>query len=429
MDIAKMSIDDVIREMREMRPKMQKALEEAGKDLDFSKVTVIDGEDAHGKATTFAGMSERYESLGERKAELDRAEGLRDRLSSDDDDEKPKGRVPLPQGEGKGREPEYKAFADQLFEIEGWRRKNGPIVELDISAKDWIERELKTIVSTGAGFAPQEIRTGEVIPAAVQPPTMLDVIPIVNTNQAAYVFMRQTTRTNNAAERAESAQGSIQTLPESAFVWTEISETIRKIGHWVPVSDEQIEDIAAMESLLRMDMRDGVRERLSSQILNGDGNAPNVNGFLAAGRSLGDHDASGEVIATGIGRGIETVQTEGFVEPDGIVMNPSDWWSWKLERTLEGIYIHGHPSQAGPATLWALPVITTTEIPQGEALVGAFRRFSRLAVRRGVEVQISSEHDEFFIQGLQAIKAEMRAALAVLRESAFCHVENLAATS
>jgi HK97 family phage major capsid protein len=281
-------------------------------------------------------------------------------------------------------------------------------------------------MSTGAGFAPQAIRTGETPFAPHQEAAVVDLIPIRRTTQNAYVFMRQTTRTNNAAEIAESTQGSLQSLAESAFAWTEVTETIRKIGHFVPVTDEQLEDIEGMEDLLRQDMLDGVRERLSDQILDGNGTAPNIEGFLDAGRTgVNSHDGSGEAIAVAIAGGIEDCQVTGFAQPDAVIMHPTDWWSFKTAQAADGVLLNGPAAGNIPQVIWGRPVVVTTEIAQGSALTGAFARYSRLAVRRGVEVQISSEHASYFIQGVKAIKAEMRATLAVLREEAFGQITNV----
>lgn len=430
--VKSMSLDEVHAEMGEIRPKLKAVFDEAGENLDMSKVTVLGEGDERFKSTQLANLNLRYDELATRRAELVAADERKRRLEQDEKDaQTPKGKAPLPKGGAADPERHYKAFADlAMGHKDKWLvsgQKNGPIAEIDLDAKDWLEHEVKTVMSTGAGFAPQAIRTGLVVPAAYQQPTVIDLIPIVRTNQSAYVFMAQTTRTNNAAEVAESADGSLQSLAESAFAYTETSETIRKIGHFVPVTDEQLEDIEGIEDLLRNDMIVGVRQRLSSQILNGDGTAPNVEGFYDAGRTgVNQHDATGQNLAVAIDNAIEDVEVTGFASPDGCVVHPTDWHKWRRIQTADGIFINGSPSEVGPRTLWGLPVVTTTETASGKALVGAFRDFSRLAVKRGVEVSISSEHASYFIQGVKAIKAEMRATLAVLREAAFTEVSNIA---
>ncbi|MEX0843404.1 MAG: hypothetical protein WD120_03565 [Gemmatimonadota bacterium] len=43
-------------------------------------------------------------------------------------------------------------------------------------------------------------------------------------------------------------------------------------------------------------------------------------------------------------------------------------------------------------------------------------------VRRGIEVQISNSHSDYFVKGKQAIRADMRVALVIYRASAFSEV-------
>jgi HK97 family phage major capsid protein len=427
-DTAVMVLDEVAKELAEITPILQKAFSEAGPTLDMTKVTAFgDGLETGQKSERLAHMNVRMHRLGERKLALTSAQegkALADEmdawLKSPRD-----GSSPAPTGENGTKA--YRPFADWALKDRAWVKRSGPEIEIaDLDTKTWLEREVKTVVSTGAGYAPQAIRSGVTVPAAFQAPTVVDLIPIIRTDQSAYVYMGQTTRTNAAAEIAESADGSLQSLAESAFVWTQLSETIRKVGHFVPVTDEQIEDIAGFQDLLNTDMLMGVNQRLSSQCLNGAGTGVTLNGILASGRSgVSDVDCTGEFVADAIAKLIEKVQITGYCEPDAGIMHPSDWWGYRRATTADGIYIAGSPSENIPPMMWGKPLALTTEMTQGKAVVGAFRQYSRLAVKRGVALQISSEHASYFIQGVQAVKAEMRAAFILLRETAFAKTDDI----
>lgn len=424
-----MNIEAVGKEIAEITPVLRKAFDEAGRELDMSKVTAFgDGLEDGQKSERLSRMNVRLHELTERKAKLEEADAGRKAVEEAEEWlSQPRGSAPVPT-EGKGR---YTPFADlAMTSAEKWlkgfeRQPAGPVAMLDLSAKEWLDREVKTVMSTGAGFAPQAVRSGLVTMAGYQAPTVIDLIPIVPTSQNAYVFMRQTTRTNNAAEAAESADGALVSLGESAFAYTQVSETVRKLGHFVPVTDEQLEDIEGIEAILRQDMIEGVRQRLSSQLMNGNGTAPNLTGFLAAGHTPTDVDTTGDFVADAIAKLFENVQVLGFTEPDAAIMNPADWWGYRRATTADGVYIAGNPSDNTPPFLWGKPVILTTEIAAGSAHAGNYRQFTRLAVKRGVEVSISSEHASYFIQGVKAIKAEMRAAFAVLRELAFAKTNDI----
>lgn len=425
--VKEMTLEQVAAEVKAIRPVLQKAFQEAGATLDMSKVTVLGDGDERAKSTQLANMNVRLSELGERKNALESAEKAREQL-----DElggwldTPKGGAPFP-GDDQGR-PRYKSFADlALPSFEEAAKANRKKFEftVPIEGKAFIDHEVKTVMSTGAGFAPPTIRSGIVVPAAFQSPMLLDLIPTVSWPESAYPFMRQTTRTNNAAEAAESVQGTLVSLAESAYAWTEISEPLRRIGHYVPVTDQQLKYIAGLRDLIGVDMVDGLRERLSSQLLNGDGTAPNVEGFLDAGRDTWDVDTTGEFIADAVDKLIEKVAVSGFAECDAVIMNRGDWHGYRRATTADGIYIAGHPSENVRPSMWGLPVILTTEIAAGSALAGAFARFSKIVLGSGMEVSVSNEHNDYFIQGLNAIKAEVYATLAVMRETAFAKTNDI----
>jgi HK97 family phage major capsid protein len=108
--------------------------------------------------------------------------------------------------------------------------------------------------------------------------------------------------------------------------------------------------------------------------------------------------------------------------PDVTVWNPNDWQEVRLLRTTDGIYIWGSPSEPGPARIWGLPVVEAFGLTEGTAVVGDFGNYSELAVKRGIDVQVSNSHADFFTNGKQAIRADIRAALVFYRPKAFATV-------
>ena len=94
-------------------------------------------------------------------------------------------------------------------------------------------------------------------------------------------------------------------------------------------------------------------------------------------------------------------------------------------RTADGIYIWGNPADPGPERIWGKPVVQSTYQTENTGVVGDFAMFSELAVRRGIEVQVSNSHSTYFIEGKLAIRADMRAALLFYRPKAFCQVTGI----
>lgn len=307
-----------------------------------------------------------------------------------------------------------KSLGQMVTEHEGFKNRHGKdfLIELD-------NVDLKTLMTTSAGFAPESVRSGKVVPYAVRRPVVSDLIPQVSTTQAAIKYMEETTFTNNADEVAEGG-----TYGEAALVYTERSVTIEKIGTWLPVTDEQIEDDPQVRSLI--DNRLVLMVELSREdgIINGDGSTPNLAGFLNKS-GLGSQAKGTDSVPDAIYKGMTSVRSSGFAEPSGLVIHPNDWQDVRLLTTTDGIYIWGNPSEAGPERIWGLPLVITTAMTENTCLLGDFVLYSELFRKRGVVIESTKAHSDYFIKGKQAIRADERVALAIYRASAFCKVTGI----
>jgi len=71
-------------------------------------------------------------------------------------------------------------------------------------------------------------------------------------------------------------------------------------------------------------------------------------------------------------------------------------------------------------------VVETTAAPSSKALTGDYANFAELAVRRGIDVQVSNSHGDYFVRGQLAVRADIRVALLHYRPLAFAEVTGLA---
>ena len=380
--------------------------DEAGPDLDMSKVKSVDGDSA--------AIVEHIRALN---AELDdlgkKADGLREVAKAADRARRiPEQREPGDATDTKGKhEAEIKSVGELFTGSDAYKLKSGnagPEAHLDI--------EFKTLMTTSAGWAPETTRTGRVVDYATRPIQVTDIIPSTTTGQAAVVYMEETTFTNAAAETAEGG-----TFPESALALTEQSSPVRKISTFLPVTDEQLEDEQQARGYINNRLPFMLRQRLDGQVLVGNGTAPNLRGFLNV-VGIQTQAKGADPVPDAIYKGMVLSRVTGRAFPNAVVFHPLDWQDVRLLRTADGIYIWGSPSEAGPARIWGLPVVESDAITQNTALVGDFANFSELSVRRGIDVQVSNSHGTYFVEGKQAVRADMRVALVVYRPAAFCTV-------
>jgi hypothetical protein len=389
----------------------------------FAEAKNDKGELDHSKVKGFANGSELAEHVRSLNAEIDdlakKREDLAEvakaaKLSEESDNLDPElaawlaGETSAP---AVGGRKQAKSFGDLFVESKAGTELKGTEVEL----KDF---ELKTLFETGAGWGPETMRGPKLVDYATRPLRVIDLIPQTTTNQTAIVYMEETTFTNAAAETAEGG-----TKPEGALALTERSDTVRKIAVWIPVTDEQLEDVPRIRQYLDNRLGFMVRQRLDSQILVGDGTAPNISGILD--RSGLQTQAKGaDPTPDAVYKAMTKVRVNAFSEPNAAVFHPNDWQDVRLLRTADGVYIWGSPADPGPERIWGLTVVQTTGLTENTGLVGDFQQ-TELAVKKGVTVEVSNSHSTYFVENKQAVRAEMRAALAVYRPAAFCSVTGI----
>lgn len=278
----------------------------------------------------------------------------------------------------------------------------------------------KTLFETTAGWAPESMRIpGLVVEKATRPVQLLDIIPLGRTSFEQIVYMEETTRTHSAAEKAEGVA-----YAESAFVLTEQTSNVRKITDSVPVTDEQLEDVEQAESYLNGRLVFGLRQRLDTQVLIGNGTAPNLRGIKNVSGILTQAKGT-DPIPDAVHKLLRQIRVTGRAMPTHVIMHPTDWESVRLLRTADGIYIWGSPSEAGPERMWGLPVIQCDIDSAGTGYAGSFMpQWISLFERRGVDVQVGYV-DTQFAQGKRTIRADMRMAFVVFRAAAFGTVTGL----
>jgi HK97 family phage major capsid protein len=234
--------------------------------------------------------------------------------------------------------------------------------------------------------------------------------------------MLEQTFTNAAATVSEAAA-----KPESALVFNQVTEHVTKIAHWLPVTEEMLEDVSQIAAYIDTRLRLGLDLVEEDQLLNGNGVAPNLTGIInRTGVLTSALGAAPDTAADAIYRALVTVFTTSWVMPDAIVMNPINWKTITLMKDTLGRYIGGGPFDS-PADqmLWGLRVVVTPVIAAGTALMGAFATQAQVWTRGTTRVEASNSHQDFFIKNLVAIRGERREALAVYRPSAFITITGL----
>lgn len=282
--------------------------------------------------------------------------------------------------------------------------------------------DVKTLMQTSAGYAPANPRTDIVVLSAQRRPVVADLIPQDSTELSAIKYMLETTFTNAAATASEGAQ-----YAESALAYTEQTALVQKIATFLPVTDEQLDDVPGLEALINQRMGLMLALTEETQLLSGSGTPPDIYGFLNAS-GLQTQAQSTDNTHDAILKAFTKVRFTGYAEPTGVIMHPTDWQNLRLTKTADGLYLWGPPAESGIERIWGKPIIVTPAITAGTALCGDFTMYSHLSRRKGVEVDISNSHSDYFIKGKLAIRIQERISLEIYRPSAFCSITGITAS-
>jgi HK97 family phage major capsid protein len=424
-----MQDDPAIVEKRERLGAKQKELVEVvqllGPDRDFGQKSVIDklgATSADDAILKFRAWNKEANELGEElkqatvRREIAEIERRQDELTR-----------PAP-GTGithYGKDGQRKSWARLYVESKEYahslatKGRVGIALEIDVGAQEAFGIGTKTLMTTTAGFGPEAVRSGVLVEKATRPIQVTDLIPTFPISQNAFVYMEVSTRTHAAIEVAEGTA-----YPESVFVWTQRSSKVEKVGDSIPVTDEQLEDADQVQSLLESRLSFGVRQRLDSQILVGNGTTPNLRGINAV-VGIQVHAKGGDNGVVAFAKAMNLVRTVGRAIPTGAVLHPNDWLDIWLLPTATGDFLFGNPFQgAGPTSIFGVSVAQSDAQTEHTGLVGDFNNFSRLDNKRGVIVQTGYVGSQF-TEGEVTLRADLRAAFTVTRPAAFVQVTGL----
>lgn len=393
-----------------------RALEEAGPNLDFAKATSLGGADAADNLHRFRALEEEANAIGAELTDRDFAESVKGRIAGDsklvdhpghatigrDAATKPK----MSPGEAFISSEQYKRFDPSQMGQQAGITIDG----LNFRAATF---DTPTSALTEYDRQPPMVLLGQ------QRLLVANLFAQGQTGMNTIRYVQETSYTNAATTVAEGA-----TKPEATWATGEVDAPVRKIAVTSKVTDELFSDFPAMASYIDNRMRFMVGQTEETQLLSGNGTAPNLRGVLnVVGIQTQPKGADNGPDA--IMKAIVKVQAVGFFEPDAVVQHPTDWQNIRLLKDANGNYIFGQPGIQATRQIWGYPVVVTTAITVGTSLVGAFQLGGQIFYRDGLRVESANQNEDDFKTNKIAIRAEQREALAIYRPKAFCTVTGL----
>ena len=325
-----------------------------------------------------------------------------------------------------------KSFSRQVIDSDSYKSMVGgqsKVGTVEIKAAATIDEGVIPAYSGGAGLAGQltapQFLPG-IVPLKFQPLTVEDLLASGTTGASAISYVIESAFQDLTATVLEKG-----TKPQLDLTLARRQDNVQIIANVAKVTDEMFQDAPQFQSYLQNRMIFGVNRAKESQLLNGSGVAPNLQGILQrTGLATAVVTAAGltAVLALeGIFNQITALRSVSFVEPDGIVIHPTDFQKIRLGKDGNQQYYGGGPftgayGNSGPSNqsmIWGLKTVVTTAIAQGTVLVGGFQECAQVFNRMGVLLEMTNSNVDDFVNDLITLRAQTRCALAVYRPAGF----------
>ena len=263
----------------------------------------------------------------------------------------------------------------------------------------------------------------------LRPLTLRQLVTVMDMQADTIDYIKEATRGSNAAPVSDPTQfahigDETATKPEGGLTFTTVSVSAKLIAEWVAVHTSLLADAPYVRGYIDDTLIYDLDLELEDQMLAGTGTGQDFLGILntAGTQTVTPFDSTTTAgPLDNIRKGITLVEINGRTRPNAVALNPVDMQTIELtkENNEKANYITD-PFTAGPRAVWGIPVVTSTAIPAGTALVGDFK-MATLFDRMEAHIQVGTVGDDF-IRNLRRILAEMRAGFGVRRPQAFCEV-------
>lgn len=231
----------------------------------------------------------------------------------------------------------------------------------------------KALAPSGATVVAQEFRPD---PVALGKPAqgLLDLLEVIEHSTPEISYLRQTTRTNNAAAVAEGAL-----KPTSIYSVTKITNSLEVIAHLSEgIPRYWLVDNAAIEAFLANELEFGLQLAVEAKV-------------------IADIDATSgiqsQVFATSalqtLRKGITKLENAGY-NASAFVLNPTDWEG--IELSLSSVNAVEHlslPYDPAARRLFGVPIATSIEQTAGTGHLLATGAVAVDTDTRGVDLQWS----------------------------------------
>lgn len=319
----------------------------------------------------------------------------------------------------RGQPGEGKSFIDLIKGDESYKslnQKNAALAQLEVTKSDMASMKEMKVTSAGI-VAP--VYDPVIQPGIRQELRIRDLLTSIPVTGQQYTYFREKLHTRGAAPVAE---GGLK--PTSNVTFEPVTDRVKKLAVWMPVTDEALDDVPQMFAYLQQLLRYDLKLEEEAQILKGDGTGENLPGLMTQATTYDTAlSKAGDTAIDLVRRAIYQVRKQSQMSADGTVMTELDWMNIELQKDGENRYLFANLQGLVTPILWGRPVITSDSMDEGdgttggEFLVANFARSTTLFDRMSFVFKMGLINDQF-IKNERALLVEERLGLGVRRKEA-----------
>jgi len=285
-----------------------------------------------------------------------------------------------------------------------------------------------SITNNTTGQIPQAFRSPIIGDVKERMVRLMDLITIgsISSNLKEWVYVA-----NEEGAAGSTEEGALKNQID--FDLLVGSQKVEKITAFITVTDEMLEDVEGIQTLINNKLATKLNLVLESQVYGGSGVSPILNGIktvattFAAGSFAATIDNANEVDVLAVAQNMIEVANQTM--PTAILMNPTDVTKLLVTKvsSTDKRYVERLQMIAGTLSFDGVPVVKTTLVTAGEFLMGDFTKAS-LDFKKGVTIEIGYNADNF-VKNYKTIRGELRAVCSVEHNERTAFVKGVFATA
>lgn len=303
-----------------------------------------------------------------------------------------------------------KSIKDTLIEYKGALAK----LKASGNANDNVKFEIKaagdmSLAGNITGQIPQAFRIPGVNDVPSRRVRLLDIVSrgSVGSNLVEWVY-----KANKDGTAGPTVEGEAKNQID--FDLLVGSQKVEKITAYVTVTDEMLDDVEQMDSLIRTELNTELLKAVELGAYSGSGVSPQMNGVLtvatafSAGAHAGAIDEANIVDVLAVAQEQIDIAQEGSAEVNYVMMHPTDITTLKTIKVTSSDrrYVERLAMVGANLMFDGIPIIPTTLVTQGDYLIGDFSK-AFVWDKQAVTIEIGYNADNF-VKNYKTIRAEWR---------------------